>query len=36
MIDIYEEKGMFRADANIVVTTMAQYKEFFDNIMIAE
>jgi len=36
MIDIYEEKGMSRADAKIVVTTMAQYKEFFVNIMMAE
>lgn len=36
MIDIYEERGMSREDAEKVVKTMAQYKDFFVNIMMAE
>jgi len=36
MIDIYEEKGMTREDAKAVITTMAKYKDFFVNIMMAE
>lgn len=33
MVDIYESKGMDRADAELVVSTMAKYKEFFVDIM---
>jgi len=36
MIDIYQERGMNREDAEIVVRKMAKYKDFFVNIMMAE
>ncbi len=36
MIDIYEEKGMSRDDATIVIETMAKYKEFFVDVMMSE
>lgn len=36
MIDIYEKRGMSRDDAKAVITTMAKYKDFFVNIMMAE
>ena len=35
MIDIYQERGMNRDDAEIVVKKMAKYKDFFVNIMMA-
>lgn len=36
MIEIYQAKGMSAADAQLVVTTMAQYKDFFVDIMMAQ
>mmetsp|Transcript_12559 Transcript_12559/g.19450 ORF Transcript_12559/g.19450 Transcript_12559/m.19450 type:complete len:333 (-) Transcript_12559:89-1087(-) len=36
MIEIYESRGMNREDAEIVITTMAKYKDFFVDIMMAE
>lgn len=36
MIDIYESRGMGRADATIVVETMSKYKDFFVDVMMAE
>ena len=36
MIDIYENRGMTRKDAAQVITTMAKYKEFFVDVMMAE
>lgn len=36
MIDIYEEKGMKREDAKLVIETMAKYKEFFVDVMMSE
>lgn len=36
MIDIYEERGMKREDAKLVVETMSKYKEFFVDVMMAE
>lgn len=36
MIDIYESRGMDRADATIVVKTMSKYKDFFVDVMMAE
>jgi len=36
MIDIYEEKGMKREDAKLVIETMAKYKDFFVDVMMAE
>jgi len=36
MIDIYTGKGMTTEDASLVVTTMAKYKEFFVDVMMAE
>ncbi len=36
MIDIYEEKGMSREDATLVINTIAKYEEFFVDVMMAE
>ena len=36
MIELYEEKGLPREKAQIVVTTMAKYKEFFIDIMMSQ
>lgn len=36
MIDIYEERGMTREDATIVIQTMSKYKDFFVDVMMAE
>ncbi len=36
MIDIYEERGMDRADAEDVINKMAKYPDFFVDIMMAE
>jgi len=36
MIDIYEKKGMDREDATKVIETMAKYKDFFVDVMMAE
>jgi len=36
MIDIYEERGMSRTDATIVVETMAKYEQFFVDVMMKE
>jgi len=36
MIDIYTEKGMGQEDAEMVVRTMARYKDFFVDIMMAQ
>jgi len=33
MIEIFEEKGMTKADAKVVVETMAKYKDFFVDVM---
>lgn len=36
MIELYEEKGLPREKARIVVSTMAKYKNFFIDIMMCE
>ena len=36
MIDIYQERGMTREDATQVIQTMAKYKDFFVDVMMAE
>jgi len=36
MIDIYEERGMSREDATVVIKTMSKYKDFFVDIMMTE
>merc|ERR1711933_601120 len=36
MIDIYVQKGMEHDDAKLVIETMAKYKDFFVDIMMAE
>jgi VIT1/CCC1 family predicted Fe2+/Mn2+ transporter len=36
MVDFYMEKGMSRQDAEIVITTMAKYKDFFVDIMMTQ
>lgn len=36
MVDLYEEKGLPRHKAKVVVETMAKYKDFFIDIMVAE
>lgn len=36
MIDIYQERGMTHDDAKLVIETMAKYKEFFVDVMMAE
>lgn len=36
MIEIYEERGMNRADATLVVKTMSKYKQFFVDVMMKE
>eukprot|EP00586_Coscinodiscus_wailesii_P023061 CAMPEP_0172503786 /NCGR_PEP_ID=MMETSP1066-20121228/172334_1 /TAXON_ID=671091 /ORGANISM="Coscinodiscus wailesii, Strain CCMP2513" /LENGTH=296 /DNA_ID=CAMNT_0013279671 /DNA_START=22 /DNA_END=912 /DNA_ORIENTATION=+ len=36
MIDIYESRGMKREDAELVITTMSKYEEFFVNVMMSE
>ena len=36
MVDIYVERGMSEPDARKVITTMANYKEFFVDVMMAE
>merc|ERR1711959_246314 len=37
MGDLYEEKGMSRSDAEIVIRTMAKYEDFFiDRMMVDE
>ena len=36
MVDIYVERGMDRADAVQVITTMSKYKDFFVDVMMAE
>ena len=37
MVDLYEEKGMSRSDAEIVIRTMAKYEDFFiDRMMVDE
>lgn len=36
MIDIYEERGMSRIDAALVINTMSKYPKFFVDVMMAE
>lgn len=36
MIDIYEERGMTKKDATLVIETMSKYKDFFVDVMMAE
>jgi len=36
MIEIYEERGMNKEDATIVVETMSKYKQFFVDVMMKE
>jgi len=36
MIDIYKERGMSHEDAVLVINTMAKYKDFFVDVMMAE
>jgi len=36
MIDIYKQKGMEHDDAKLVIETMAKYKDFFVDIMMAQ
>lgn len=36
MVEIYEEKGMSKADAQLVVQTMAKYKDFFVDVMMTQ
>jgi len=36
MIEIYENRGMDRADAMLVIETMAKYKQFFVDVMMKE
>ncbi len=36
MIDIYKERGMSHEDACLVINTMAKYKDFFVDVMMAE
>lgn len=36
MIDIYQQKGMSHDDAKLVIETMAKYKDFFVDVMMAE
>lgn len=36
MIDIYKERGMNHEDACLVINTMAKYKDFFVDVMMAE
>jgi DNA damage-binding protein 1 len=36
MIDLFEQRGMAREDAEVVITRMAKYKEFFINLMMTE
>lgn len=36
MIDIYKEKGMEHEDAKLVIETMAKYKDFFVDLMMAQ
>jgi len=36
MIDIYQDRGMSRKDAELVITTMSKYNDFFVNVMMAE
>ena len=36
MIDIYEERGMSKEDATIVINKMAKYADFFVDVMMAE
>lgn len=36
MIDIYEDRGMSREDATIVIEKMSKYKDFFVDVMMAE
>ena len=36
MIDLFEQRGMSREDAEVVITRMAKYKQFFINLMMTE
>ena len=36
MIDLFVQRGMERADAQVVIMRMAKYKQFFLNIMMME
>ena len=36
MVEIYTEKGMSKEDAELVITTMAKYKDFFVDIMMQQ
>lgn len=36
MIQLYEDRGMSREDAEVVITRMAKYKDFFVNVMMTE
>jgi len=36
MIDLYEQRGMSREDAEVVIMRMAKYKTFFVNVMMTE
>jgi DNA damage-binding protein 1 len=36
MVEIYEDRGMSREDAELVITTMAKYKDFFVDVMMAQ
>ena len=36
MIEIYEERGMSKEDAELVIKTMAKYKDFFVDIMMQQ
>jgi hypothetical protein len=36
MIELFHQRGMSREDAEVVITRMAKYKDFFVNIMMTE
>lgn len=36
MVDLYEQRGLPRDEAQVVVETMAKYREFFIDVMMAE
>lgn len=36
MVDLYESKGMSRADAQLVIKTMSKYEDFFIDVMMLE
>lgn len=36
MVDLYEQRGLPRAKAEVIITTMAKYRDFFIDIMMCE